>query len=195
MLKGLALQGEAGNVQPLPMKLFEMRGELMAAFRYLQSGSAIGKVVVRVEPSPHQSPVYDGQGAVLVTGGLGGLGLRAAALLVEGGASRVLLASRSGGVGRDSRGVEARLRSAWGTTEAVACDGAEACDIRALLSGGSLAGVLHAAEDVQGFALQAVLPLDRVRAAHDFRHLRSRRRSVGVVDGSSLRVRRLAESI
>ena len=32
-------------------------------------------------------------GGYAITGGLGGLGLRAAALLVEGGASRVLLAS------------------------------------------------------------------------------------------------------
>ena len=39
-------------------------------------------------------------GAFALTGGLGGLGLRAAALLVERGATRVLLASRGGGAAR-----------------------------------------------------------------------------------------------
>ena len=42
---------EAGSARPLPKKIFEMRGELVAAFRYLQSGKAIGKVVVRVDLS------------------------------------------------------------------------------------------------------------------------------------------------
>ena len=41
------------------------------------------------------------RGVYAITGGLGGLGLRAASLLVESGASRMLLASRSGRVVRD----------------------------------------------------------------------------------------------
>ena len=53
---------------PLPMEVFEMRGQLVDAFRFLQSGKAIGKVVVRVEPPPDASPVRDGKGAVLVMG-------------------------------------------------------------------------------------------------------------------------------
>ena len=50
-------------------------------------------------------------GSYAVTGGLGGLGLRAASLLVEGSSSRVLLASRSGRVMRDGQGLEAQLQS------------------------------------------------------------------------------------
>ena len=45
-------------------------------------------------------------GAYVVTGGLGGLGLRALALLVERGVSRVVLASRSGRVARSEGGSE-----------------------------------------------------------------------------------------
>ena len=45
----------------------------------------------------------------MITGGLGGLGLRAAALLVEGGAVHVLLTSRGGRVARDGQGLEAQL--------------------------------------------------------------------------------------
>ena len=80
------------------------------------------------------------RGGYAITGGLGWLGLRAAALLVEGGASRVLLASRSGGVGRDPLGVEARLQSAGGTTEAGRVTVLrQATQTRTILSGGSLA--------------------------------------------------------
>ena len=48
------------------------------------------------------------RGVYAITGGLGGLGLRAAAMLVSGDASRVLLASRSGRVMRDGQGLDAR---------------------------------------------------------------------------------------
>ena len=44
------------------------------------------------------------QGLYTITGGLGGLGLRAATLLIDSGARRVLLASRSGRVVRDGQG-------------------------------------------------------------------------------------------
>ena len=51
------------------------------------------------------------RGAYAITGGLGGLGLRAAALLVERGASQVVLASRSGRVARLGQALEAQLSS------------------------------------------------------------------------------------
>ena len=50
-------------------------------------------------------------GVYTITGGLGGLGLRAATLLLEGGATRVLLASRNGRVARYGQGLTARLRA------------------------------------------------------------------------------------
>ena len=46
MLQVLRSQVEAHSARPLPMKVFELRGELVEAFRYLQSGKAIGKVVM-----------------------------------------------------------------------------------------------------------------------------------------------------
>ena len=50
-------------------------------------------------------------GAYAITGGLGGLGLRAAKVLVDGGVFRALLASRSGRVVRDGQGLETQLHS------------------------------------------------------------------------------------
>eukprot|EP00964_Phaeocystis_antarctica_P086147 scaffold54520_cov92-Phaeocystis_antarctica.AAC.1 len=64
-------------------------------------------------------------GAWLVTGGLGGLGLRGAALLASRGAARLVLTSRSGLVARSGQGLEASLRAvglSGGATAVVACD-------------------------------------------------------------------------
>ena len=86
MLRDLAEHVEAKEARPLPMSVFELRGELVDAFRCLQGGKNIGKVVVRVEPPPSASPLWSGDGAVLVTGGLGGLGIVTAETFVELGA-------------------------------------------------------------------------------------------------------------
>ncbi len=111
MLQALASRMETNEVQPLPMKVFEMRGELVEAFRWLQSGKAIGKVVVRVDPPPELSSVSDGRGAVLISGGLGGLGIVTAEALVEAGARCVVLASRSGELKHSDQGLEQRLEA------------------------------------------------------------------------------------
>ena len=85
-------------------------------------------------------------GLYVVTGGLGGLGLRAAALLVSSGVRGVVLASRSGRVVREGTGVEAQLlRSLSEATAAAACDSAVRSDTSALACGRWVAGVLHAA--------------------------------------------------
>ena len=86
-----------------------------------------------------------GRGAYAITGGLGGLGLRAAALLVEGGACGVVLASRSGRVGRDGQGLQGLLTSLASGALVAACDGATISDLYALRAAIPLVGVLHAA--------------------------------------------------
>ena len=103
-----------------------------------------------------------GGGAYVITGGLGGLGLRAGAMLVERGASHVALSSRSGRVGRDAHGLEAQLRhpAMCVASEAVACDSGDAAEMLALLRGSS--GVLHAA-GLADKGLLAELTADRVQ--------------------------------
>ena len=80
-----------------------------------------------------------------ITGGLGGLGIRAAALLIEDSASAVLLASRNGRVARDGQGLEAQLRAMHTVAQVVVCDGAEAQDASVLHSVCNLSGLLHVA--------------------------------------------------
>ena len=162
MLENLAARVEAGDVRPLPMEVFEMRGQLVDAFRFLQSGKAIGKVVVRVEPPPDASPVRDGKGAVLVTGGLGGLGIVTAEALVEAGARCVVLASRSGKVKYSDQGLDERLEALQGLGAKVVleqCDTSVEAEVEAMLERvrsqhGPLRVVVHAA----GVLSDAMLP-------------------------------------
>jgi acyl carrier protein len=85
-------------------------------------------------------------GTYAITGGLGGLGLRAAGLLLDQGAGRVLLASRSGRVVRDGQGLAAQLASLGTGVRVVVCDSADANDTAALVGCcGRVVGVLHAA--------------------------------------------------
>ena len=84
-------------------------------------------------------------GLYAITGGLGGLGLSAASLLVESGASGALLASRSGRIARDGQGLAAQLKSMRDSVTVVACDGADFEDTIALIFANPLTGVFHAA--------------------------------------------------
>ena len=84
-------------------------------------------------------------GVYAITGGLGGLGLRAATLLVERSASHLILGSRSGRVVRDGKDLDAQLQPMATVAVVVAGDSADAWNVRALWCARLLAGVLLAA--------------------------------------------------
>ena len=105
-------------------------------------------------------------GSYAVTGGLGGLGLRAASLLVEGGACRVLLASRSGLVQRDGQDLDAQLHAMEHVATVMRCDNADGNDeASVLLQADSLTGMLHAA-GVADKGLISELKAQRVHWVH-----------------------------
>ena len=82
----------------------------------------------------------------LITGGLGGLGLRAATLLVSGGATRLMLSSRSGRVARNGQGLADCLSALGSMATVAACDGSDSAQAAQLQSACALAhGVLHSA--------------------------------------------------
>jgi polyene macrolide polyketide synthase len=161
MFRSLAEQISAGHVCPLPKKVYTLRGELKAAFAWLQSGNAIGKVVVSVEP-PIAKSSWVSEGAIVVTGGLGGLGLVTAEALVEAGARCVVLVSRSGRVKYSDQGLEARMQGLMSSGCQVVletCDVSNEQQVAALLarvrvSHGPIRGVVHAA----GVLADAMLP-------------------------------------
>ena len=76
--------------------------------------------------------------AYVITGGLGGLGLRAAELLVRRASSRVVLTSRSGRVASSGQGRGHQARSLYavgdGGVRVLACDVADCADTRAVVA-------------------------------------------------------------
>jgi acyl transferase domain-containing protein/NADPH:quinone reductase-like Zn-dependent oxidoreductase/thioesterase domain-containing protein/acyl carrier protein len=95
-----------GVVRPLRATVFEI-DQIEEAFRFMAQGKHIGKVLVKVcDPRGLNEPMIQVQGlpkvwftpteTYVITGGLGGFGLELTQWIVERGARRVILTSRSG---------------------------------------------------------------------------------------------------
>uniref|UniRef100_A0A8C5H966 Fatty acid synthase n=1 Tax=Gouania willdenowi TaxID=441366 RepID=A0A8C5H966_GOUWI len=95
-----------GIVQPLRTTVFE-RDQVEQAFRYMAQGKHIGKVLlqVRSEEKSSAAPLvfpamcrtfFSPSQSYIITGGLGGFGLELARWLIERGARKLVLTSRTG---------------------------------------------------------------------------------------------------
>ena len=124
-LRTLSARADAFVLHGLPMELFDLEKNVLAAFRTLQSGANTGKVVVRIPKTAPTPP----RGAHLLSGGTGGLGLVTGKWLGEGGASSVVLAARGGKVA-PADGEKLR-RSPSASFSVVKCDAAELTDTTA----------------------------------------------------------------
>jgi len=78
MLAAIVAGFEAGELRPLPMRCFAIQ-DAEAAFRFMAQARHTGKIALLAAPKRQLSP----QSTVLVTGGLGALGLRMARWLWE----------------------------------------------------------------------------------------------------------------
>lgn len=152
----------AAALHPLPYRAFPAeRAE--DAFRYMQQARQIGKVLVTYPsgtPAPTRgvasvgSLALDPHGAYLVVGGTGGLGFASARWMVERGARRITLASRSGelaGAARDE--VECWRETLGVTVDVVSCDVTDAAAVDAMIAAivrrdVPLKGVLHSAMSI-----------------------------------------------
>ncbi|GLZ36480.1 type I polyketide synthase [Actinokineospora sp. NBRC 105648] len=104
-----------------------------------------GPLVPRlVKAKPGSSAVVDG--LVVITGGTGGLGALVARHLVERhGVTELLLLSRRGPAAEGAGELVDELVSLGAKAEVVACDAADRESLREVLSGRTIAGVVHAA--------------------------------------------------
>ena len=91
-------------------------------------------------------------GSYTITGGLGGLGLKAAEMLIQRGVSTLLLPSRSGRVAREGQGLDSQLSTLIntnpGAVKLMTSDVSSASEVRILTQydrGYPLSGYLHAA--------------------------------------------------
>ncbi|XP_054249700.1 fatty acid synthase [Indicator indicator] len=99
-----------GVVKPLKRTVFN-KEEVEAAFRFMAQGKHIGKVMIKVQEEEKEYPLRKFEPvkipaisrtscpptkSYIITGGLGGFGLELAQWLVERGAQKLILTSRSG---------------------------------------------------------------------------------------------------
>lgn len=120
-------QGVLGPVSPV--KAYPM-GQLSQAFRLLQTGKHVGKVVLSVAPDEQvkvmpqvQTPKLRPDASYLVVGGVGGLGRSIAHWLADHGAANLILLSRSAGDAHSTSGsFITGLREAGCRVVAISCD-------------------------------------------------------------------------
>ena len=155
--KGLAALREAledGSFLPLPVAVHRP-SEVGEAFRLMQSAGHVGKIVV-VPPAaetvtaPREDAFVPGEGVQLVIGGTRGFGLATAFWLAESGARRIVVASLSGKVDRDSRARINGLRKHGVIFAVEKVDVTDADDVAGLIARvsyahGPITGIFHAA--------------------------------------------------
>ncbi len=147
-----------GVLHPLPYQTFEA-DDVVDAFRYMQQARQIGKIVVTYRnginhihaPKQVHTPLQLSPSATyLVTGGLGGFGLKTAQWLVRKGARNLVLISRSGPVSSEAMTSIAELKASGVRVHAAACDVTNEKSLTALFALIStemppLRGIVHAA--------------------------------------------------
>ncbi|MGS0467571.1 type I polyketide synthase [Cobetia marina] len=142
---------EDGTLAPLPYTTFDA-SQVVEAFRYMQQARQIGKVVVtqRSLAAPlsesrtaSEAPApaalsgelhLDPTASYLVTGGLGGFGLRSAEWLAAQGARELVLLGRSGAASDEAQAGVARLEAQGVRVHALACDVADEAALTAVFS-------------------------------------------------------------
>jgi acyl transferase domain-containing protein/NADPH:quinone reductase-like Zn-dependent oxidoreductase/acyl carrier protein len=157
----------SGALTPTPQTTHPL-SEASTAFRTLASGRHIGKLVLAVPQDgageavvrPDDVPVIRADGAYVVTGGLGGLGLILARWFAREGAGRVILNGRSVPSTEAQTTID-ELRAAGADIEVVrgdiAADGTADELVRAATATGlPLRGVIHAAAVVDDAAITTV---------------------------------------
>ncbi|KAL7786787.1 putative polyketide synthase [Trichoderma ceciliae] len=102
---------EKGAIKPItPVKLFEAT-EILEAFRYMQKGQHIGKIVVSIPTDTSRLQIaakpqdvkFKSNRTYLLVGGLGGLGKSISNWMVQNGARHIMYLSRSAGDSEQDR--------------------------------------------------------------------------------------------
>jgi 1-acyl-sn-glycerol-3-phosphate acyltransferase len=154
LLREVAHEFEEGRLRPPPCTEFAM-SQLADALRFMAQAKHMGKVVVkndervRVRRAIPATPPIRRDGSYLITGGLGGLGLRVARWLVDRGAGAIVLMSRHAPT-LEAEATITELRLGGSSVEVVRGDVASTADVARAISLTRttlppLRGIVHAA--------------------------------------------------
>ncbi|MCW5623129.1 MAG: SDR family NAD(P)-dependent oxidoreductase [Burkholderiales bacterium] len=151
---------DTAALRPLPRRVFPIAAAA-AAFRCMQRATHIGKIVLDLEP---RSATVRSDATYLITGGLGGLGLRTAEWLVAQGARSVVLVARR--AESTAAAALAELRATGAMVRVLQADVADGDRMAAVFASLAdlppLKGVFHAAGVLDDGVLQQ---LDATRLA------------------------------
>ena len=150
---------------PLPKITEYPLSEAATAIRVMSGAEHTGKLVLTVPRTgqtravvpPEQAPVFREDGAYIVTGGLGGLGLFLATEMAKAGCGRIVLTARSNPTPKAKQAIE-RLRSTGAdivveSGNIAEPETAQRVVAAATATGLALRGVLHAAAVVEDAVL------------------------------------------
>lgn len=172
---------EAGRIQPLPHRAYPIEA-VAEAFQTMAAREHTGKLVIVFPPEgtvravvpPAEVPIARADGAYVITGGLGHLGLLLARHLAESGAGRIVLNDRDRPGADAGRAIES-LRRAGADIRLVRGDLADPATAPRLIdvataTGLQLRGVAHAADAAEEAAISRIDDdlLDRVWAPKAF---------------------------
>lgn len=158
----------ASGALPLPQTTHYPLTDAASAIRAMGAAEHTGKLVLdvprdgrsRVAVPPEQATPFRADGAYLISGGLGGLGLFLAERLADRGCGRIVLTGRSA-PGRHALATIDRIRN--GGTEIEVCRGdvtdpgaVQRAVVAATATGLPLRGVLHAAAVVEDGTLGSI---------------------------------------
>ncbi|MCP4105682.1 MAG: type I polyketide synthase, partial [Desulfobacteraceae bacterium] len=142
------------KLKPLPCKAFHVR-ESIEAFRYMQQAKHIGKIVISFQ----DTALVRDDATYLITGGLGGLGIKTAEWMAGKGARHLVLTGRSGVSNNTAEETVKKLERSGVEVKVVKVDISDQKQTSSLIeminhSLPSLRGIIHAAGILEDGILQ-----------------------------------------
>ncbi|WP_414578325.1 SDR family NAD(P)-dependent oxidoreductase [Anabaena sp. CCY 9402-a] len=157
LLHCLTAEFSTGKMQPLPETIFPTT-KIVEALQMMQQAQHIGKIVITHTPTKSVKP----DATYLITGGMGGLGLRVARWLVEEGAKYLVLLGRNQPDTQAQQQIQA-LQATGATIIITQTDVSQKDELAAVLTDiqqnhPPLRGIIHAAGVLDDGILQQLTP-------------------------------------
>lgn len=155
LLRAVWDEFEAGIMKPVPINTSPI-SQFVEACHSMRRAEHIGKIIVTIDgetlpviPAQSEAPLFRADASYLVTGGLGGFGLRVAQWMAAQGAGTLILASRSGAKSDEARAAVTALEAAGTRVMPLSVDVSNPESVAAMMAEIAdeppLAGVFHAA--------------------------------------------------